>query len=108
MTAACNLNRPSIPLVIAWVKTAWEHILEQMVSKSFLKCISNKTDGTEDSALFEDFLGEGVAETEDVVDNDGYDDYFNDFPATPVHKILDYDQASFFTDEENDYDFEGF
>ncbi|KAK2169964.1 hypothetical protein LSH36_5g02008 [Paralvinella palmiformis] len=45
-------------------------------------------DGTEDDALYEDFLGEGVAETEDVADNDGYADYYEDFPAT--HEILEY------------------
>jgi len=28
--------------------------------------------GTEDDALYEDFLGEGVAEIEDVADNEGY------------------------------------
>ena len=43
MKAAGNLKRPLIPLVIGWVKTAWEGIPEQMVHKSFLKCvISNK------------------------------------------------------------------
>ena len=47
-------------------------------------------DGTEDDALYEDFLGEGVAETEDVADNDGYADYYDDFPAT--HEILEYNQ----------------
>ena len=47
-----------------------------MVRKSYLKCgISNKIDGTKDDALYEDFLGKGVAETENVVDNDGYTDY---------------------------------
>ena len=28
-------------------------------------------------ALCEDFLGEGVAETEDVADSDGYADYYD-------------------------------
>jgi len=40
----------------------WEHIPEEMVCKSFLKCgTSNKMDGTEGDALNEDFLGECVA-----------------------------------------------
>jgi len=32
--------------------------------------------------LYEDFLGEGVAETEDVADNNGYADYYKETPAT--------------------------
>jgi len=34
-------------------------------------------DGTEDDTLYEDFFGEDVAETEDVADNDGNDDYYD-------------------------------
>jgi len=46
------------------VKTKCEHIPEQMVHKSLLKCgISKKMARTEDNALYEDFLGEGIAET---------------------------------------------
>jgi len=56
--------------------------------------------------LYEDFLGEGVAETEDVMNNDDYTDYYYDFPAT--HEISDYNWANFFTDDENYSDFEGF
>jgi len=33
-------------------------------------------------------------------------DYYDDSPAT--YEILDYDWHSFFTDDENDSDFEGF
>jgi len=59
-----------------------------MVYKSYLNCgISNKVDGTKDDVLYEDFLGGGVDETEDVMDNDGYTDYYDDSPAT--HEILD-------------------
>jgi len=39
-------------------------------------------------------LSEGFAETEDVADNDGYTDYYDDSPAT--HEILDYGWAVFF------------
>jgi len=47
MTVADNLETID-SLVIRWMKTVWESILEQMVCKSFLKCdISNKMDGTE-------------------------------------------------------------
>jgi len=35
-----------------------------------------------DDALCEDFLAEGVVEHENVVDGDGYADYYDDFPAT--------------------------
>ena len=52
------------------------------------------------------FLVKEFAETEDVADNDGYADYYNNSPAT--HEILDYDWASFFVDDENGSDFEGF
>ena len=54
---------------------------------------SNQMDGTKDDALCEDFLGEGVAETEDVLDNDGYADYYDNSPAT--HEIRDYGWARF-------------
>jgi len=50
-------------------------------------------DGTKDDALYEDFLGDGVAKTEDMVDNDGYTDYYDDSPAT--YEISDYNWASF-------------
>ena len=60
-----------------------------MACKSYLKCsISNKMDGTKDDALYEDFLGEGVAETEDLAVNNGYADYYDDSLAT--HEILNY------------------
>jgi len=75
LTVTGSLKRPSISLIIGWVKEVWERITEQMVRKSIVKCgISNKMDGMEDDALYEDFLAKGVAETEDVVDNDGYAD----------------------------------
>jgi len=45
-------------------------------------------DGTKDDALYEDFLGEGVAETEDLAVNNGYADYYDDSLAT--HEILNY------------------
>jgi len=64
-THAGNIKRPLIHVVIGWVKIVWEHNPVEIVHKSYLKCgISNKIDGTKD------FLGEGVAETEDVVDTD--------------------------------------
>jgi len=53
-----------------------------------------------------DFLGGDVAETKDVADNDGYADYYDNSPATC--EIPDYGWASFFLDDENDSDFEGF
>jgi len=85
----------------------WEYIPIEMVHKSYLKCgISNKLSGIKDDALYEDFLGECVAETEDVVDNDRYSDYYDDSPTT--HEILDYGWASFFTADENDSNLDGF
>ena len=49
LTAAGNLKRPPIYVVIGCVKTVWECIPEEMVCKSYLKCgISNKLDGTKD------------------------------------------------------------
>ena len=54
----------------------------------------------EDDALYEDFLGAGVA------DNNCYADYYDNYPAT--HKIAYYGWASFFEDDENDSDFDGF
>ncbi|KAK2142335.1 hypothetical protein LSH36_969g00011 [Paralvinella palmiformis] len=41
---------------------------------------------TKDDVLYEDFLGEGVAETDDVADNNDYTDYIDYSPAT--HEIL--------------------
>jgi len=63
-------------------------------------------DRTKHDAPYEDFLGKDVAETEDVVDNDGYPDYHDDSSAT--HKIPDYYWASLFVDNKNYSDFEGF
>jgi len=72
----------------------------EMVHKSYLKCaIYNKTDGTKDDALYEDFLSEGAAETESVADNDGYTDYYYDDDSPAMHDISDYDWASFFVDD---------
>ena len=107
LTPPGSRKRPPVPVIIGWVKTVWEHIPVEMVHKSYLKCgISNKMDGTKDDALYKDFLGKGVAKTEDVADNDGYTDYYDDSPAT--YEIPDYGWASFFMDDENDSDFEGF
>jgi len=59
-----------------------------------------------DDASYEDSLGEGVAKTEDVAYNDGYGDYYDD--SLVISEILDYDWASFFTDDDNDSYFDGF
>ena len=40
------------------------------------------------------------------MNNDGYDDYYDNYPATC--EILDYGRASFFVDNGKDSDFEGF
>ena len=57
---------------------------------------------TKDDVLYEDFLGEGVAETDDVADNNDYTDYIDYSPA--IHEI----PVSFFADYENYSNFEGF
>jgi len=76
LTHAGNIKKPSIPVIIRWVKTVWECILIEMVRKSYLRCgISNKMDGTKDDALYEDFLREGVAETE--VSDYGWANFFS-------------------------------
>ena len=43
--------------------------------------------------MYENFLVEGVAETEDVAGNEGYINYYDDSPTTV--EILDYNWASF-------------
>jgi len=63
-------------------------------------------DETKDDALYTDFLGESVAGTEDVDDNNSYTNYYDDSPTT--NEITDYDWTSFFVDDENDSDFEEF
>ena len=61
LTHAGIIKRPSIYVVIVWVKTVWGRIPVTVVCKSYLKCgISNWMDGTDDG-LYEDFLHEGVA-----------------------------------------------
>jgi len=43
LTSAGNLNRPSIPVVIRWVKTMLECLPVEMVCKAYLNCgIYNK------------------------------------------------------------------
>ena len=75
------------------LKLPWEHIREEMVRKSYLKCgISNKMNGTKDGA-----------ETDDGADNDQNADYYDDSPVT--HEIPVY---SFFADDDNYSDFVGF
>ena len=45
LTPAGNIKRPSIAIIIGWIKTTWKPIPEEMVHKSYLKCgISNKMD----------------------------------------------------------------
>jgi len=63
-------------------------------------------DGTKDDPLYENFLGKGHAETEDVADNNGYADYYDDSHAK--HEISDYSWAGFFVEDKNDSYFEGF
>ena len=60
-------------------------------------------DRTEYDALYEDILGECVAETEDLADNEGYADYYNKSLATC--EIPDYNWGSFFVDDDNYYIF---
>jgi len=51
-------------------------------------------DGIEDGALYEDFLGECVAKTKGMENNNGYDDYYDNSLGTC--EILDYYWVSFF------------
>ena len=66
-----NPKPPSKPLMLQWIKSAWDLVTPEIVKKSFKKCgISNAMDGTEDN-LFnqndddEPFKGFQAADVED-------------------------------------------
>ena len=52
LTKGGNLKRPSLSMVITWVKEVWEDIPAEMVKKIFMKTgIYNIMDGTEDDHM---------------------------------------------------------
>jgi hypothetical protein len=54
-TAGGNLKKPGLSIVATWVKSAWDELPIDMITRSFLKCgISNAMDGTEDDLLWQD------------------------------------------------------
>ena len=63
-------------------------------------------DGRENDAKYKDFRWQSVAKTEDVAENSGYADDYDDSLATC--EIPNYGWAPFFADDDNDSDFEGF
>ena len=83
----CNMKRPSIPLILSWIRDAWHDIPSQMIVKSFKKCcISNAMDGSEDDALYSDLVKPREAngaddeneQTPDVVSDDAQPDTFDE------------------------------
>ena len=47
-----NFKRPSLPIVISWVKTARKALDTAIIEKAFKKCsISNNLNGTKDDIL---------------------------------------------------------
>ena len=75
------MKKPSIGQVCDWVKKAWDSVKTEIVIKSFKKCgISNKMDGTEDDAIFEEDDEEDEEEDELLTEflNCGMDDTTED------------------------------
>ncbi|GES91790.1 pogo transposable element with KRAB domain [Rhizophagus clarus] len=53
-TPSGKIKRPSYSLVASWVKEGWDAIDTSMIRRSFKCCgISNATDGTEDTLIFD-------------------------------------------------------
>ena len=81
LTPAGRVKKPSIVQVCDWVKKAWDSVKTEIVIKSFKKCvISNKMDGTEDDAIFEEDDEEDEEEDELLTEflNCGMDDTTED------------------------------
>ena len=86
-TPSGNMKRPSIPLILSWIRDAWHDIPSQMIVKSFKKCcISNAMDGSEDDALYSDLVKPREAngaddeneQTPDVISDDAQPDTFDE------------------------------
>jgi len=97
LTKAGNFKRPGLSLVLSWVKSAWDEIPSSMVEKSFLKTgISNKLDGTEDDALWEN-----TPDQENSYDEEADPNWDTDEKMTPE----EWDELFGSSDDE---EFEGF
>ena len=86
-TPSGNMKRPSIPLILSWIRDAWHDIPSQMIVKSFKKCcISNAMDGSEDDALYSDLVKSREAngaddeneQTPEVISDDAQPDTFDE------------------------------
>ena len=86
-TPSGNMKRPSIPLILSWIRDAWHDIPSQMIVKSFKKCcISNAMDGSEDDALYSDLVKPREAngaddeneQTPDVISDNAQPDTFDE------------------------------
>lgn len=54
LTPTGRIRKPDIALLCQWIVDAWKMIPDDMVRKSFKKCcISNRLDGTEDDAVWD-------------------------------------------------------
>lgn len=102
LTAKGNMKRPPLPTVVSWVKAAWDQIPADMVKRSFLKCsISNKLDGSEDDALWED------APNDEEISSDIESDAEEGWDADDAkYTQEEWDQIFGASDDESD--FEGF
>lgn len=109
LTKGGSLKRPSLPLVVGWVKNAWDSIKPEMVVKSFKKCgISNAMDGTEDDMLYDELVG-GKADSETNLDlsdttESMLSDYYTDDTWGSNSDLI----RQIFEEESDDDDFLGF
>ena len=100
-TKGGSLKRPSLPLIVEWIRLAWELIPQEMVIKSFKKCgISNSMDGDEDDILF----------TENTDNADGNEESVTNLDLLYETEMTDQEFRDLFNsdDESGEEEFEGF
>ena len=98
-TKGGRMRKPEMNQICEWILQAWEELDPQIIIRSFLKCsLTNKLDGTEDDALWQN---DEMSSSEIGDDDDDMDIFYNE-----ENNI--FDAETFFMSEDDDDEFLGF
>ena len=94
------LQKPELPVVLRWVREAWDELPPAIIQRGFLKCcISNALDGSEDDAVYNGDSDESDGGESDR--DDPHDDAITAEDEKEMNELFD-------SSDEGENDFDGF
>lgn len=104
-TPAGRMRKPELMDICQWIVDAWHDLDAKIIVRAFLKCsISNKMDGTEDDALWQDARDDALDDARADQGQDDDEDFY--MPSRPT--MTDEEIQQMFDESDDDEEFEGF